>query len=374
MIESETSPFIFDAPVPPEDLVGRDQELAALRDRAHHGRFVLLYGPRRYGKTSLVHRLAAEAAETRDLAVVVADLEGVLTLDDIARRIESAYRLLPEGRVRKAVTRAAAGLVDLGVQIALGSVGLSATARRRDPQEATMVLERLLELPFEVGRGLGLRVLVVMDEFQAIGAVPNADAVLRSKIQHQREHVSYVFAGSEQGLLQAIFADRARPLYGQAEHLVLEPLKADALADLVGRKFDETGRDPGMALGPLLALGAGHPQRVALLAHHLWYVVGPGGTGDAADWLEAKARAVRAATPEFAAVWTGLSDGQRRVLRLVAHGEPLYGAAARRLSLAKSSATRAATALVDRSLVTAAPARLIDPLLGEWVRTTQPAP
>lgn len=70
---SITSPFIFDKPVPPQDLVGRDDLLATMVDRAAHGRFMLLAAPRRYGKTSLVHRLAADGAVTGDLHVIHVD-------------------------------------------------------------------------------------------------------------------------------------------------------------------------------------------------------------------------------------------------------------------------------------------------------------
>lgn len=71
----------------------------------------------------------------------------------------------------------------------------------------------------------GRRVLVVLDEFQAVAGVPPVDAVIRLVIQHQRERVSYLFAGSEQSLLDSLFSVRAAPrLYGQAERLVLPPL------------------------------------------------------------------------------------------------------------------------------------------------------
>lgn len=373
-MDLDTSPFVFDGPVPPTDVIGRDRELAALRDRAHHGRFVLLHAPRRFGKTSLVNRLAADAALDRNLAVVVVDLDGVLTIDDIARRVEAAYRRLPQGRLRKAFVKAAAALAEIGVDLAAGAVGLSARLHGREREEATMVFERLAALPFEVGQALSVRVLVVLDEFQAIANVSNADAVLRSQIQHQREHVSYLFCGSEQGMLHALFADRARPLYGQAEQVALGPLEADALVDFVGRKFAETERDPGEALAPLIRLAGGHPQRAAFLAHHLWHVVGPGGAGDADAWSETRARAVRAGTAEFTAVWAALTDGQRRLVRLLAFGEPLYGGAARRLRLPKSSASAAARVLVARSVVGTDPYRLVDPLLAEWVRSHQPRP
>lgn len=370
-MEPQASPFVFDGPVPPEDLVGRDAELAALADRARRGRFTLLYGPRRYGKTSLVRRLAHDAAETRDLAVVIADLEGVQTIGDIARRLDDAYRKLPDTALRRALGRGLALLSRHGVRVSGGRVSV----RFGDPATDIPVLETLLDLPWEAAGKTGTRVLVVLDEFQAVGDVPAADAVIRSKIQHQRERVSYLFAGSEQGMLRAVFSERARPLYGQAEQLLLDPLPDEALAELIWRKFAETGRDPGDALELLLGAAAGHPQRAAFLADQLWHATGPDGRADGETWLEALERALRAAIPEFEALDRSLTPAQRKAARLLAHGDPLYGAAAARLGLPKSSATTALRDLRARSLVTDdRPPRLVDPLYATWIRERRERP
>ncbi|MGH9185141.1 MAG: AAA family ATPase [Acidimicrobiales bacterium] len=376
MVDIETSPFEFTGPVQPDDLIDRETELAALRDRAAHGRFVLLYAPRRYGKTSLIHALARDIGRGRDMAAVVADLEGVLTLADVARRLEDAYRRLPDGRFRKAMLRSATLLAELGIELSAGGVGVAATLRGRGPGEAAPVLERLLDLPWEAAERAGVRVLVVLDEFQAIADVAGADAVLRSKIQHQRDRVSYLFSGSEQGVLRAIFHDRAKPLYGQAEQIVLGPLPDEALAEFIVAKFAETGRDAGEALGLLLRAAEGHPQRAVFLAHHLWQATGPKGRADATTWSEGVERALKATGAEFTALTDGLTGVQRRVLRLLAHGEPLYGAAARRIEVAKSSATTAARFLAERSIAVrdGDSWRLLDPLLALWLRHTHPAP
>ncbi|MGH9068519.1 MAG: hypothetical protein ACRD0J_13685, partial [Acidimicrobiales bacterium] len=122
---------------------------------------------------------------------------------------------------------------------------------------AVQTLEGLLRLPYEAAIKTGCRVLVVFDEFQAVAGIANADAVLRSQIQHQRERVSYLFCGSERHLLQAIFADSARPLYGQAEQLRLGPLSPEAAVELVTVKFAETGREAGSALTHLVDLVGG---------------------------------------------------------------------------------------------------------------------
>ncbi|MCU1352412.1 MAG: hypothetical protein JWM05_1621 [Acidimicrobiales bacterium] len=366
----QASPFIFDGPVPPGDLIGRGDELAALVDRAHQGRFTLLHAPRRFGKTSIIHRLAADAAVTGDLAVITVDLQGVQTLGDVARRIETAYRGVPRTPLAKVITTSLAGMARLGLQVGAAGVRVAPTAETAAP-----TLERLLELPFEAGAKAAIRVLVVFDEFQAIADVAGADAVLRSRIQHQREHVSYLFSGSEQHLLASIFADRARPLFGQAEQVELGPLPSGPAADFVAERFAATDRDPGVALEELIQLAGGHPQRLAFLADSLWHSTSPGETSDARTWDEAVGRALRRAAAEFTAVDAGLTSVQRRLLRVLAYGERPYGAAAARVGLHKGSAADAIPVLVERGVLRAADdVSIVDPLLALWSRDHYDAP
>ena len=361
-----TSPFVFDGPLPPDEVVGRHEELATLRDRAAHGRFVLLHAPRRYGKTSLVNLLAHLAATDRDLAVVTVDLEGVLTLDDIARRFQHAYQRLPRTAFGRALSAGFAALAAAGVAVSRAGV----TFAPRPSAEAAPLLERLLALPYESAGKAGTRVLVVLDEFQAIAPVANADAVLRSQIQHQRDRVSYLFCGSEQSLLGAIFADRARPLYGQAERIGLGPLPEEVVAEMVEAKFAATDRDPGVGLASLVATGAGHPQRLAFLADSLWQETGEGQVADATTWAAALARTLRRANAEFLALESGLPLTQRKVALLLALGEPVTGAASERMGLSKGGARGALDALVGKGHVHERDQALslVDPLYGAWLR------
>lgn len=370
----ETSPFVFDGPAPPEDVVGRDVEIAALTDRAMHGRFVLLYAPRRYGKTSLIHRIRSDAAESKELVVVLVDLLGVQTMDDISTRIGHAYRQLNQGGFATALRRLASRSPELAAEIGFGPAKVGVKRGEIDPPRK---LEDLLRLPFETAEKADVRVLVVMDEFQAVAHVPNAEALIRATIQHQRERVSYLFSGSEQSILTTIFGDNTAPLYGQAEQFRLGRLPNEALASFVETKFSSTGREIGEALPYLLAEARGHPQRVAFLAHHLWEATEPGTAADDETWAKARATVMGRSHHEFVAIDAGLETGQRKTARLLAWEEPLYGAAAQRLSLPKGTARKAADALERRGLAWRPfneGLELVDPLFAAWLRERNPEP
>ena len=97
----------------------------------------------------------------------------------------------------------------------------------------------------------------------------------------------------------------------------------------------------GPALASLVQAAAGHPQRLNLLAHHLWNLVPDGDEADDDAWREAKSAALAYVRPELLAVWNGIGGNHRKALRLVAWGEPLFGSAAHRLGLSGGSATAA---------------------------------
>lgn len=258
----------------------------------------------------------------------------------------------------------------------LGWASVRVTAREADRPTPQANLESLLDLPARAAERLGATVLVVLDEFQDIANVEGADATIRSVIQHQGGAVSYLFAGSEPSLLHAIFADRRRAFYAQAERIPLGPLPDTALGDFIDERFTATGRrvDPG-ALAEFLAFVEGHPQRAMFLAHHWWSSTAEGDVADRERLALAVDGALVTFTDEGAQALGRLSAGQAKVARLVAHELPLHGVAARALGLAKSTASQALVALRTATVVTPSPdTRLIDPLFAEWLRRTLPLP
>jgi hypothetical protein len=375
MIESSRNPFRYSEPVPPEELLDRDEEARALLETAVSGNNSRLVAPRRYGKTSLLARIAADA-RSQGWAAVYVDFFGVLTLDDIAQRIERAYVAELQGRLASwfaGVRRMLRPTLQVGGGPLPGGVELTV-----DPQAEPPLVERLA-LPLRLYEKHGTRTLVIFDEFQDILAVKErADAVIRSEIQHHGDAASYVFAGSHVGMMRELFADRRRAFYGQAGSVDLPPLRADDIAEPLAARFEATGRGIGSALDPLLDIAAGHPQRTMLLAHALWDLTPEGETATEETWLAAYDRVMHEVRDELRAVWSALPASQRRVLAAVAEGrEGIYAAGRRHGGSRGGAAVKATEALVDRGEVaedpsTASGFRVIDPLLAAWVNEGRP--
>jgi len=366
----DVNPFVYSHPVAPEDVIDRDDEVRLLLRQVVGGHFVRLYAPRKYGKTSLLRRALRDGERDEGLVPVLVDLYRVSSVADVTVRLERAYARELKGELRG---RVEAFLQRTGVGLSLGALGISARLQlepRRDPLPA---LHALLDLPLRLDASGGYRAFVVFDEFQDLGRIDGLDGLLRSHIQHHGEVASYVFAGSEPGLMRLLFETKDRPLYGAAVPMRLGRLADADIADYVAERFDRTGRSAGEAVNPLLAAALGHPQRAMLLAHRLWEEVPPGGEASIDAWEAAHAAAMRELEPELDALWRGLDPSEQKTLRslVLGDGAPYRSAVLRRLELSKDAVRRALPRLAATAEIEQRDGggyAIVDPLLTEWIR------
>jgi hypothetical protein len=360
------NPFVFHRPVGPGEVIGRQADSAALLDAVEGGINATLYAPRRFGKTSLIAQVLADADVRLGMIAISVDCYGVLTREDFASRVATAYRALPGRRGRRVgelVESAEATVQIAGTGVKLGAKG------RAGGTEALLI--GLLDLPLRALERTGRRTVVAFDEFQAVADVPGLDGLLRSRIQHHGEAGTYLFAGSEVSLLAALFNDRSRPLYGQSRPLRLGRLPAGETIPAIAARFEATGRTiAGPVLGRLVEAGDGHPQRTMLLAHHLWAATPPRGEATEARWGRALTGTLDQLAVEFETQWTMMTANERRVVAALAAGLSPLSRDGRDLGLKRpSSAQKSLEALVRRGVVEREDdgLRIVDPLLARWV-------
>lgn len=316
------NPFIIDSPVPPTELINRENELKQLLNLATGGHNARLSAPRRYGKTTLLKRLRVEA-EKAGMETVYVDCFGVVSLGELAQRIDIAYSESLRGPLKRWFAGVRRRWI---VRLRGGLRGTGAELEALPPDAAAGLLGELLDLPVEIYEKHAKQTLVQFDEFQEVlSASDGADAAIRSKIQHHRHEAAYVFAGSHPGLMAELFDEKQRPLYGQARPVELQPLGDEPLLAYVSARFAQTGRELGRAGDPLLDLARGHPQRAMLLAHHVWEATTPSSVADIAEWEVAREAAFDELQETFERSWDGLSANERRTLTAVAWTGPWGG-------------------------------------------------
>ena len=363
----EPNPFRIAGELLPFEMIDREEAAARLLSLAAGGHASRLVAPRRYGKTSLLRHVLAQASAD-GWATALVDLEGVLSLSSVVVRIERAYDRELKGAIRRTVD---ALFRSWQVGLSLGAGGFTATLQSNPRVDVESVLLRLLDLPAKVHERTGARSLVAFDEFQDLLRVDGADGILRSVLQHQTSVASYAFSGSAPTLMRRLFEDPSRPLLEHAVSVELGPLRPGPTAMHLEERFRLTDRDIGNALDPLLAFTRGHPQRTMLVAHQLWELVPSGSVADESAFVEARDLALEHAETALRARWESLAVNKQRVsLALATRIRNLYADDTLRfIGLKKGSVDRALAGLLGKAEARKTPSgpELTDPLLEHWL-------
>ena len=334
-----------------------------LVERVTARRVTAVLGPRRYGKTSLLRRVAAELTE---VTTVWVDLYEVTSTADVAVRFDDALAATSGRFVSSARSLAATLSLNLGVV----KVELAGPARNRP--DAPLTLKALLDVL--VGAAARTATLLVVDEFSSIGRLRGAAGALRTALQHHYSDLGIVFAGSHPSMMRTLFTGRAEPFYGQADLVEVGPLDAGAVVEIIEAGFAGTGRHPGHLAGLISAFVGGHPQRAMQLADACWRHTTRGGTADAGTWSDALDEVRRATAEPLERIYSGFEAGERALLRAVARSGSAFGAEAELLDLSRGGAEHARRTLLDSGELAATGNGLIvvDPLLADWLRRRFP--
>ena len=366
MYSMETSPFPYQGPLKPEEVQGRDALITDLAQRISDRRLTALLGPRRYGKTSVLKRVASDLHAATGMETVWIDLYQLNSMADLAGAFDVGLAAV-EGPLRRSLRDLA-----LDVKLTLGVVAVELRQDKRRRPDATLTLHLLLDVLIAAAQRHPM--CLVLDEFSGIVNVDGGAGVLRTKLQHHYRELGIVFAGSEPSTMSSLFSDRAQPFFAQADLVATPPLDAVDLTQIIIDGFEATGRGAGDAVDPLVELANGHPQRAMQLADSLWRHTEPGETATVQTWRDAVADVRAAADLSSERLFALLPAGHQRTLRAIASGGSPYGTSADVLELAPGTARGAIAALTGNGMLAKPDGRLelVDPLLADFLQRRFP--
>ena len=220
-LDPSINPFRFGDLALDDAFTDRAPELKELRSDMRNGQNVVVFAPRRYGKSSLIWRASHELIRGRQVLVAQVDLMKTPTKERLAEKLAATiYEDLASTGLK--VRDRAIGLFR-GLRIAPtmtidvdGSMNFSFRAGEA-PEDIDATLEHLLELPAQLAADRDRRVAVVFDEFQEIVRIDrNLLPLMRSVFQEQPD-VSHVYLGSKKHMMEQIFNDEQRALLAQRQ-------------------------------------------------------------------------------------------------------------------------------------------------------------
>ncbi len=261
------NPFEYQRIVVGETFVDREQELKTLVDAMRSGENMLLYSPRRLGKSSLLKEALSRIENDR--ICVYIDLWECLTEAEIAEKLASGiinaiYTTLEKAAslVKELIT-SARPLITMEPE---GGIGL-----KLEFVEQEKTLRETLAMIESIATQKKKKVVVVLDECQVIAEFERhrLEKLFRTVLQEQRM-VTYVFSGSKHHVLQAMVNQKTRPFYRQLRSMTLGPIPIDAFTPFIKKGFSTVGTIDDATIAAIYQYGRGNPQRTQQICHFLY--------------------------------------------------------------------------------------------------------
>lgn len=234
---------MYGAAVEPTFFTDREKESARLQLNFEHGINTIIISPRRWGKTSLVNKVAEQMRDNQQVRVVRMDAFSVRTQEDF-------YKMFATEIIRQTTTQIEEWMID--AKRFLSSLVPIVTMSSDPMSPVSLSLksvtsdygEEVLTLPERVAQAKNIKIVVCIDEFQQIGELSNSvtfQKKLRSVWQHQHS-VSYCLYGSKRHLLTDMFAKSSYPFYKFGDIMFLERIPIKYWQEYIQSHFEQTAK------------------------------------------------------------------------------------------------------------------------------------
>jgi hypothetical protein len=242
------NPFVYGKRVSGKSFFDRTRVKADIRNVLNGGSNVLLYGPRRYGKSSLVGEVLSDIRAEGGICAEL-NMMDIASLEDfIVKFARIVYRELSP--VSGALNLIAGFLRHLSPAIGVDEDGKPELRISFSSRRATIEnLREVLELPERLC-GKNRSMVIAIDEFQEVaelGMGAQFERTMRSIIERQ-EHVSYLFLGSKTHILERMFSLKSRPFYNSAQKFLLQRPPSEESAEFLVERFSSVSMKLDRAL------------------------------------------------------------------------------------------------------------------------------
>ncbi|PKK81147.1 MAG: hypothetical protein CVT47_03950, partial [Thermoplasmata archaeon HGW-Thermoplasmata-2] len=307
------NPFIYGVAVTGEYFVDREEEMREIASSSSSGQHVVLYSPRKMGKSSLIEEMFRRLRQDKGVVAFRISLERVETKEALARliinkTIENSYtsveKLLNDAKdIFKRIRIRAFADMD-------GKVGVEPFFA-----ETAAVFEDALELPEKIAGKKNVRIIIALDEFQQIGRMDGAslERLFRSIIETQK-NVSYIFTGSEKHLISLMFGEKERPFYRFAKHMELKAIRDEILEKFIKSRVEATGKKiDDDAVRYIVDFSEGIPFYVQCFCHESWYNSGARISLETVMNTQEE-KIIPSASAGYLTVWNGINGSIQRKL------------------------------------------------------------
>ena len=268
------APFIFGRIATDENFTDREKETEHLVNNFESLINTVIISPRRWGKSSLVHKAADIAMQDdKNLKVCTIDLFNVKTEEQFYTAL--ARNLIQEtaSRWEEAVENAKKFFSRLVPKISVGAGPGSEISIDFDWEEMKSNPDEILDLPERIAEAKGVKIVVCIDEFQNIAEFEDPLFFQRRLRAHWQRHrkVSYCLYGSKRHMMMDVFTDSSMPFYKFGDIFFLNKIDTEHFIPFIIERFSSTGKSiTEDACRKIIALADNHPYYVQQLSQLSW--------------------------------------------------------------------------------------------------------
>ncbi|WP_456382511.1 AAA family ATPase [Persephonella sp.] len=371
MEHKERNPFYFGGTVSDEDFCNRERELTQLKRDIFSGINILLYSPRRFGKSSLLLKLK-EQLEKEEVKVIFLDLFPVVDEKDfINRYFDEIVKTLVSKKDRVIQFLKQLTNLNFSVNSILKPDGSLTFSVSFSPKEKKTVLKEILEIPFLYAKKNNVSVAVIFDEFQEVDKL-GLEREIRTVIQNHGRNVSYVFSGSKKSILTQIFSDKGRPFYKSVKKFPLKEIPLEEWIPFIQNKFEKTGKKiDEEIIKEVFYICRGFPYYIQHICYVLWEVSKEEVKKEDLDY--AVNLVLEREEDTFWEEWSSLPPTQKKALKIIVYtnGKNIYSKdTLYEFEITASHLKRAVEQLQKKDIITKEKNtyQIIDPIMELWIK------
>lgn len=311
------NPFVIYGYVSPDYFCDREEETETLISALRNGRNVTLMSPRRMGKTGLVLNAFHHIRERYHNAVCFyMDIYATESLADFVKVFGETVLGKLDSVADKTIDALTSVLTRCKISVSNDLLlGGSKVTLQFEKDDAAATLSEIFAYLGKTDK----ECFIAIDEFQQIAEYEedNIEALLRTYVQRYPQ-LHFVFSGSKNHMMSAMFDSPKRPFYRSTEKFPLTVIPEQAYYDFASAHLGKTMTVlPESAFHNIYEKFCGHTWYVQYVLNKL-YEKSPAVVDD-----EAIGRCiheiVRSNTEDYQKLYRLLTSNQQQLLRAIAH-------------------------------------------------------
>ncbi len=269
------APFVYGRIADDLNFTDRENEVALLTQNFKNLINTVIISPRRWGKTSLVNKCAKLLPEeNKNTLVCQVDIFNCRTEEQFYTAYANALMRVSTSAWEEFVAEVKRYLSRMAPTVSLSegsqSYELSFGIGFKDNR---LSYDEILDLPQQIAKDKGKKIIVCIDEFQNINEYEDSLAFQRKLRAHWQTHTSvcYCLYGSKRHMLLSIFNDYSMPFYKFGDILFLQKIERKDWVAFISQRFADTGKQISDELSGMIAdKMKNHPYYTQQLSQQVW--------------------------------------------------------------------------------------------------------